>query len=236
VTRSFRIAALVATLAAALVVAAPAGSANECEGLQVCVPIVGPWVSVPAAGGAARPEVRWQLTCPRSFIVGGLDARLTERAIDVSFVGLLGSPVNPGITTSRSVTFVATHVGRSSGAPSFKPYIGCMPARGGGSRVPTSVSVFPPGQPATLRSKTVRVRPGAATVNLGCRSGARLVGASHAFGFFTRTPPSASLVSSVSGTRAVRGGKVVVVSLRGDAEVGGVRAVVQVQALCSRSR
>lgn len=235
-TRSFRIAALVATLAAALVVAAPAGSANECEGLQVCVPIVGPWVSVPAAGGAARPEVRWQLTCPRSFIVGGLDARLTERAIDVSFVGLLGSPVNPGITTSRSVTFVATHVGRSSGAPSFKPYIGCMPARGGGSRVPTSVSVFPPGQPATLRSKTVRVRPGAATVNLGCRSGERLVGASHAFGFFTRTPPSASLVSSVSGTRAVRGGKVVVVSLRGDAEVGGVRAVVQVQALCSRSR
>ncbi|MBA3381728.1 MAG: hypothetical protein H0T97_07680 [Actinobacteria bacterium] len=235
-TRSFRIAALVATLAAALVVAAPAGSANECEGLQVCVPIVGPWVSVPAAGGAARPEVRWQLTCPRSFIVGGLDARLTERAIDVSFVGLLGSPVNPGITTSRSVTFVATHVGRSSGAPSFKPYIGCMPARGGGSRVPTSVSVFPPGQPATLRSKTVRVRPGAATVNLGCRPGERLVGASHAFGFFTRTPPSASLVSSVSGTRAVRGGKVVVVSLRGDAEVGGVRAVVQVQALCSRSR
>ncbi|CAN5701788.1 hypothetical protein BH18ACT13_BH18ACT13_17900 [soil metagenome] len=235
-TRSFRITALVATLAAALVVAAPAGSANECEGLQVCVPIVGPWVSVPAAGGAARPEVRWQLTCPRSFIVGGLDARLTERAIDVSFVGLLGSPVNPGITTSRSVTFVATHVGRSSGAPSFKPYIGCMPARGGGSRVPTSVSVFPPGQPATLRSKTVRVRPGAATVNLGCRSGERLVGASHAFGFFTRTPPSASLVSSVSGTRAVRGGKVVVVSLRGDAEVGGVRAVVQVRALCSRSR
>ncbi len=235
-TRSFRIAALVATLAAALVVAAPAGSANECEGLQVCVPIVGPWVSVPAAGGVARPEVRWQLTCPRSFIVGGLDARLTERAIDVRFVGLLGSPVNPGITTSRSVTLVATHVGRSSGAPSFKPYIGCMPARGGGSRVPTSVSVFPPGQPATLRSKTVRVRPGAATVNLGCRSGERLVGASHAFGFFTRTPPSASLVSSVSGTRAVRGGKVVVVSLRGDAEVGGVRAVVQVQALCSRSR
>lgn len=234
--RGPRIAVLVVTLAAALGLATPAGSANECEGLQVCIPIVGPWVSVPAARGATRPEVAWQLICPRNFIVGGLDAELTQRAIDVSFLGMLGSPVNPGITTSRSVTFVATHVGRSSGAPTFKPYIGCMPARGGGSRVPTSVSMFPPGQPATRRSKTVRVRPGAATVNLGCRSGERLVGASHAFGFFTRTPPSASLVSSVSGARTVRAGKVVVVSVRGDAEVGGVRAVIQVQALCSRSR
>ena len=234
-TRVLRIAVLVVTFAAALAAATPAGGANECEGLQVCVPIVGPWVSVPAAGGASRPEVAWQLICPRSFIVGGLDAELTQRATDVSFLGMLGSPVNPGITTSRSVTFVAKHVGSSSGSLSFKPYIGCMPARGGGSRVPTSVSVFPPGQPATRRSNTVRVRPGAATVTLGCRSGERLVGASHAFGFFTRTPPSASLASSVSGTQAVRGGKVVV-NVRGDAEVGGVRAVIQLQALCSRSR
>lgn len=148
---------------------------------------------------------------------------------------MLGSPVNPGITTSRSVTFVATHVGRSSGAPSFKPYIGCMPARGGGPRVPTSVSAFPPGQPVTRRAKTVRVRPGAATVNLACRSGERLVGTSHAFGFFTRTPPSASLVSSITGAPAVQG-RNVRVRVRGDAELEGVRAVIQLQALCTRSR
>ncbi|MDQ3672216.1 MAG: hypothetical protein M3364_07245 [Actinomycetota bacterium] len=233
--RVVRSAVLVVALAAALAVVTPAGSANECEGLQVCIPIVGPWVSVPAGSGAARPQVGWQLTCPRNFIVGGLDAQLSQRGIDVSFLGMLGSPVNPGITTSRSVTFVATHVGRASGSPSFKPYIGCMPARGGGPRVPTSVSVFPPGQPATRRAKTVRVRPGAATVTLTCRSGERLVGASHAFGFFTRTPPSASLVSSITGAPAVQG-PTVRVRVRGDAELEGVRAVIQLQALCTRSR
>ena len=233
--RNVRIGALVTTLAAALVAVAPAGSANECNGLQVCVPVAGPWVSLPSSGGAERPGVAWQLTCPRGYIVGGLDAQLTHRAIDVSFLGMLGSPVNPGITTSRSATFVGTYVGVSSGALSFKPYIGCMPASGGGSRVPTSVSVFPPGQPVTRRAKTVRVRPGSATVTQACRRGERLVGASHAFGFFTRTPPSASLVSSVTGSRSARGGTVRV-SVRGDAELGGVRAVVQVHALCARAR
>ncbi|MDQ3122491.1 MAG: hypothetical protein M3Q59_08150 [Actinomycetota bacterium] len=234
-TRSVRIALLAATLSAALVAASPAGSANECEGLQVCVPVAGPWVSLASSGGAARSGVAWQLVCPRGYIVGGLDAELTQRAIDVSFLGMLGSPVNPGITTSRSATFVGTYVGAASGARSFKPYIGCMPAQGGGSRVPTSVSVFPPGQPVTRRAKSVRVRPGRATVTQACRAGERLVGASHAFGFFTRTPPSASLVSSVAGSRSVRDGTVRV-RVRGDAEVGGVRAVIQVHAVCARAR
>ena len=233
--RGLRIAATVATtLGAALVAATPAESANECEGLQVCVPIAGPWVSLSNGGGTSRAGVAWQLTCPRGYIVGGLDAELTHRAIDVSFLGRLGSPVNPGITTTRSATFVATYVGASSGARSFKPHIGCMPTSGGGSRVPTSVSVFPPGEPVTRRAKTVRVRPGSATVTQSCRARERLVGASHAFGFFTRTPPSASLMSSVNGSRTV-GGDTVRVSVRGDAELGGVRAVIQVHALCARA-
>jgi hypothetical protein len=230
-----RVAIFAVTLASALTVAAPAGSANECDGLQVCVPIAGPWVVVPTSAAAARPQASWQLTCPRGFIVGGLDARLSQRAIDVSFLGLLGSPVNPGITTSRSVTFVGAYVGTSPRSPTFKPFVGCMPTRGGGSRVPTSVSQVEPGTPTTRRATTARVRPGNATVTLGCRAGERLVGASHAFGFFTRTPPGASLVSSVTGAQSVREGKVVV-GVRGDAEVGAVRAVVQVQAVCARTR
>jgi hypothetical protein len=223
------------TLAAALTVVAPAGTANECDGLQVCIPIEGPWVVVPTAAGAARPQASWQLTCPRGHIVGGLDARLSQRAIDLSFLGMLGSPVNPGITTSRSVTFLGAYVGASPRSPSFKPFIGCMPAQGGGSRVPTSFSQFQPGTPTTRRARIARVRPGSATVTVSCRAGERLAGAAHAFGFFTRTPPGSSLVSSVRGTRTVRDGKVVV-GVRGDAEVGGVRAVVQVQALCARTR
>ena len=229
------IAFVAVTLVAALTVAAPAGSANECDGLQVCIPIEGPWVVVPMSAGAARPQASWQLTCPRGHIVGGLDARLSQRAIDVSFLGMLGSPVNPGITTARSVTFLGAYVGTSPRSPSFKPFIGCMPTQGGGSRVPTSFSQFEPGTPTTRRAKIARVRPGSATVTLGCRAGERIVGAAYAFGFFTRTPSAASLVSGVRGTQSIRDGKVVV-AVRGDAEVGGVRAVVQVQALCARTR
>jgi len=219
---------------AALAVAAPAGGANECDGLMVCVPVAGPWVVVPAATGVPRQRVEFQLTCPRGHVVGGLDARLSVRAIDVGFIGTLGSPVNPGITTSRSAVFLGTYVGRSADAPTFRPFIGCMPAAGGGSRVPTSVSQLRPGRPVTRRVRSVRVRPGTTTVVQRCVSGERLVGGSHAFGFSTRTPPSAGLVRSVSGSQQISG-ESVVVRVRGDAELAGVRAVVQVHALCSRS-
>ena len=221
---------------AALAVAAPAGGANECDGLMVCIPVAGPWVVVPTSTSSQRERVEFQLTCPRGYIVGGTDARLSVRAIDVGFIGTTGSPVNPGITTSRSAVFLGTYVGRSSSAaPTFKPFIGCMPMAGGGSRIPTSVSQVRPGRPVTRRVKIARVRPGTATVTQRCSSGEQLVGGTYAFGFFTRTPPSASLVGSVSGTQTLGSG-VVVVRVSGDAELGAVRAVVQVQALCARSR
>lgn len=234
-TRVLRVCVLALTLVAALAVAAPAGGTNECDGLMVCVSVAGPWVVVPTGGGADRARVEYQLTCPRRYVVGGLDAELSRRGIDVSFLGKLGSPVNPGITTSRSAVFVASYVGGSARSASFRPYIGCMPATGGGIRVPTAVSAFPPGQPTVRRVRTVRVRPGTLRAMQGCLARERLVGATHAFGFFTRTPPSASLAASISGNRAVVGDRVVV-DVLGDAELGGVRAVVQVHAVCSRTR
>jgi hypothetical protein len=126
-------------------------------------------------------------------------------------------------------------VGATPRTSTFKPFIGCMPASGGGSRIPTAASAFPPGEPTTLRVKNVRVRPGSATVSQRCRRGERLVGSGHAFGFATRTPPSDSLAAGVDGTRSVRGSRVVV-RVRGDAELQGVRALVQVQALCARTQ
>ena len=219
---------------AALAVVAPAGGANECDGFMVCVPIAGPWVVAPASTASQRERVEWQMTCPRGHIAGGLDALLSARAIDVGFLGTLGSPVNPGISTSRSVVILGTYVGRVNRAATFKPLVGCIPAAGGGTRVPTSVSVFPPGRPVTRRVKTVRVRPGTATIVQRCSRGERLVGGSHAFAFATRTPPSASLVAGVSGSQSV-GSSGVTVRVRGDAELAGVRALVQVHALCTRS-
>lgn len=223
------------TLAAAplLVAAAPAQATNECNGHQVCVPVAGPWVLVPTGSDAARPSVEYQLTCPRGFIVGGLDAELTHRGIDVSFVARLGSPVNPGISTSRSAVFVASYVGSGARAPSFRPHVGCIPAAGGGPRVPTSAAVFPPGEPATRRVRTVRVRPGTTTVTHACRRGERLVQASHALAFRRQDPPTTSLASTVSGSQSVSGSRVVV-RVRANAELGGVRALVQVHVVCAR--
>jgi hypothetical protein len=222
----------------ALAATAPlAGAANECDGLQICVSVPGPWVVVPSATGSSRERVEYQLDCPKGHVVAGLDARLSVRPIEVSFIGKLGSPVNPGITTARSAVFVAAYVGRSDRAPTFKPFIGCVPMAGGGSRVPTSVGsvqAFQPGQAVTRRVHTIRIRPGSTTVVERCATGERVVGGSHAFGFATRTPPSASLVSSVSATQSV-GDRSVSVRVRGDAELAGVRAFVQVHALCSRS-
>ena len=225
---------VLAVFAAALVVALPAGAANECAGLRVCVPVAGPWVVVPASTSAPRERVEYQVNCPRGHVVGGLDARLSVRAIDVSFLATLGSPVNPGISTSTSAIFLGTYAGQSDAAPTFRPFIGCIPAAGGGTRIPTSVSAFPAGRPITRRVKTVRVRPGTTTVVQRCASGERLVSGSHAFAFSMRTPPNASLVRSVSGVQELRG-ESVAVRVQGDAELAGVRALVQVHALCTRA-
>lgn len=230
-----RLAAAAVAALAALAGSATATGANECDGLKVCVPIAGPWVVVPASGSSPRPHVEYQLTCPRGYVVGGLDARLSERAIDVAFLGALGSPVNPGITTSRSAVFDGSYVGASPRAPTFRPFIGCMPAQGGGSRVPTSVGALRPGTPTTRRVTTVRVRPGSQTVSVRCLTGERLVGAAHAVGFSTQSPPGRDLVRSVRAERSIQSGRVVV-RVRGDAEVASVRAVVQAQAICARAR
>jgi hypothetical protein len=220
-------------VAAALTAAGSAGAARECEGLMVCVSVPGPWVVVPVASSVPRPRVEYQLSCPRGHVVGGLDAELSVRAIDVDFRGRLGSPVNPGITTERAAVFTASSTGSAARAPTFRPYLGCVPAAGGGIRVPTAAHAFRPGRPTVRRVRTVRVRPGRTVVAQGCAAGERLVGAEHAVGFFTRRPPSASLVASVRAQRAVRDGRVLV-TVRGDAELGGVRVVVQVQAVCAR--
>jgi hypothetical protein len=229
-----KIVLLVALTAALTAGAGPAHATDECKGLMVCVPVAGPWVAVPIGTSVPRPKVEWQLTCPRGYIVGGLDAELSVRGIDISFIASLGSPVNPGITTARSVVFVASYAGATARAPSFRPHIGCMPSSGGG-RIPTALRIVKPGQPTVRRVKSFRVRPGTKTVASGCRSGEVLVDASYAFAFRTRQPPSASVIGTVSGARRISGSRVLV-SVQGDAELGRIPAVVQVHAVCSRVR
>ena len=225
---------LVAGTAVLAAGAGPAGAAtNECRGLQLCVKVRGPWVVVPAQLGTSRTGMQFQLSCPRGFVVGGLDAELSDRAIDLDFVALLGSPVGPGTTTSRSVVFRGTYTGSSPRTPTFRPHLGCIPVAGGGNGpVPyRKLQAFPPGQPTIRRVRTVPLRAGSVRAIAACSAGERLLAGWHAIGFYTAAAPPADLVRTVSATQSSRG-KRVEVRVKAGVAVSGVRAVVQVGAVC----
>jgi hypothetical protein len=211
-----------AALAAAAVAAAPAGATNECRGLKTCVPVAGPWV---VADGAA--QVSFQLSCPAKFVVAGLDAELSRAGVDVTFRGSLGSPVNPGITTSRSVEFLARLLAGATPA-TFRPHIGCVPANGGGQRFPTVVR---PAQPLVPTAVQLALRPGVDRFVERCSAGKRLLGATHAIGFYGALPPSAALVRSVVVAQTVQAGIVHLVVRAGP--LPGARAIVQVELECA---
>ena len=68
-----RVLVLAAVCAAACVAASAAGATNECKGLQVCVPVVGPWV---VTGPSA--QVSFQLTHVE-MAIDALFGRPTQR-------------------------------------------------------------------------------------------------------------------------------------------------------------
>lgn len=209
-----------------------AGATNECRGLNPCVPVAGPWVVVPAGNSVPRPQVQYVLACPKGYTVGGLDAELTDRAIDIAFLGKSGSPVNPGITTSRTAVFAATYVGGSARAPSFRPHVGCLPG-GGGRRTPTAVSaIVPPGAPTTRLVKNVKLGAlSSKRIVVACGAGERLIAAYDARAFTSKTPPTARMVSAFAVSRTIGGNRVVVV-----ARSASAGAVVQVSIVCAGGR
>jgi hypothetical protein len=209
-----------------LAVGTASGATRECKGLQVCVPVAGPWV-------LATPErTEFQLDCPKRFIVGGLDAELSRRAIEIGFVGGLGSPVNPGITTTGSAVFLGRFVG-TNGIATFRPHIGCVPASGSGQRTPTAYRAFKPGTPTTRVVKQLVVLPSLTLrVSAHCPAGRRLLEATHAIGFYGDRPPTVGVVQSVHVTQTVRNGIVRVSARGGTGQVTG-RTIVQVDLLCA---
>jgi hypothetical protein len=223
--RRLLILSVLATVCA--VAAAPANATNECRGLQVCVPVAGPWVL------ASPGQVEFQLACPKRFVVGGLDAELSSRGIDVGFVGSLGSPVNPGITTSKEAVFLGRLVRGRDSAASFRPHIGCVPASGGGQRAPTAYHAFAPGKPSVRHVTQISVRPGRLRHYAGrCAPNEKLVAATHAIGFFGDAPPSASLARSVHVTQRVAAGRVQL-TIRAGRAIAGSRAIVQLDLVCA---
>jgi hypothetical protein len=218
--------AVVAALAVAAATAAAAGAQNECRGIQQCVPVGGPWVYV------QRPaETQFLLSCGTHGVVGGLDARATSSAVRVSFDARLGAPVSPGVSTTRSVLFRARMVGRARGA--FQPWVGCIPASGGGGRSTVSARVAP-GPSIERVARIVVVSPGELkTASVGCPAGEQLVGGWQAIAFRSKRPPPLASAARVHARHALSGRKVVATVVATDALSVDAHAVVQIGAECA---
>ncbi len=204
------------------------GATGECRGITACIRVPGPWVVVPPRGNSA-----YLLTCPAGrSVVGGLDAQATSRAVRVSFDGRLGSPVQPGVTTTRYALFHAVSTGRRVQA--FHPLIGCVPTQGGGGRSTVSARVTPAGPALELRSRIVVIGPGEARfAKIACHPDERLVGSWHSIAFRTKQPPNLADAARVRASSVVVGKKVVVTAAASDGLSIDVHAIVQVGAECA---
>jgi hypothetical protein len=240
--RSLRLLSLVVVATVALGLGRPAQgrAAGECRGLQVCLPVTGPWVAIPPAGGGAPAVAVWELRCPvRGYIVAGIDARVSDRSIDVSFRGENGAPVGPGVTTGREVLFTAVYAGTARRTTAFQPFIGCIPSSGGGGRALTATTTrtaYVPGRPIERRVARKRlVSGGTVRVVQRCPAGARLVGAQHAYAFHVGAEPGASLLDSVRVQRTVEGQSVVARASLAASVPRRLRVELQLHALCTRA-
>jgi hypothetical protein len=225
--------------AVALGGAGEAWAADECRGLQVCLPVAGPWVALPAPSGDGVPSVTWQMRCPlRGYIVAGIDARVSDRSIDVSIRGENGAPVSPGVTTGREVLFTAVYTGGARRRTSFRPYIGCVPTSGGGGRGQTSVrhpAAFAPGKPLDRRVLQRRLVSGdSVRVAARCPAGARLLGAQHAYAFRIEDEPGGTLLSAVQVRRTIVGGLVTAVGTVAPSVPQALRVELQLHLLCTK--
>ena len=107
---------------------------------------------------------------------------------------MLGSPVNPGITTRDEIVFTGTYTGDALRPTGFRPFIGCVPGAGGG-RPPTAVK---PGSPTKLRVRTVSFRT-TATANNSCSRGERLISSAHAVALRSGREPG---IAQLAGVRS----------------------------------
>lgn len=223
-----RLALAVALVCACAAIAAPAGgAAQECHGLQVCIPVHGPWV-VAQSGGTSTTFL---LSCGKHGVVGGLDAVTSSADVRVSFEGRIGAPVQPGVTTTSSAIFHGLDVAGKTGV--FQPWLGCVPASGGGGRSTVSARSRP-GPALDPHARTVIVEPGTVkTMAIGCLEGERLLGGWNALAFRTKNPPDLGNAKLVSIVRAIAGGRVHVTVTATDGLPIGVHAVVQVGAECA---
>jgi hypothetical protein len=222
-------AGLVAALAVLAVAAVPggAGAANECNGIPKCIPVVGPWVAVPAHG-----EVDFVLGCPQGKgIVAGTDGLGSSTDIRATFDGILGSPIAFGRTTHTSVLFRAVSASHRAGA--FEPFVGCIPAPAS-VRNTISTEVSPLGAPLGYVDRILPVRPGLErVVTLSCPTGEALVDSWSATAFTTARAAETGLAAAIAVHTQLSGGHAELRVTASEALPRGAGAEVQLGVRCA---
>ena len=116
----------------------PSQAADECQGLQVCIPVAGPWVAIPPPpAGLATRDLAARLPAGRRR----RSRRAGERASRRGRVpGPHRQPRQSRASRPRSRSlFKGTYAGACAQATSYQPFIGCIPGGGGGPRTPDGV-------------------------------------------------------------------------------------------------
>ncbi len=183
----------VAVVAALAFAAVPSTgfAANECNGIQKCIPVEGPWVAVPASG-----EVDFELGCPGGKgVVAGTDAEGSSTDIRASFDAILGSPIAYGRSTHSAVMFRAVSAHHKAGW--FKPFIGCIPLPSS-VRNTVATQASPLGAPLDYVARTISLRPGfQGTVTLTCPNGESLVDSWSAAASSLTSPPATDFTKAI---------------------------------------
>ena len=182
---------------------------TSAAGLLVCVPVAGPWVVVPGRRALPRPQVEYQLSCPRGYIVGGLDAELSDRADRHRVPRHARRPVGPGDhdvahASSSSRRYVGDARARAELPAAHRLHARRAAAAGA---MPTARAQRRPARRADRppRHARSRVAAGHASSSLAAAArGERLVARLARVGFYTATPPDAGARRAPSRARTRR--------------------------------
>ena len=132
----------------------PGRPRTSARGCMVCIPVAGPWVEIPAPGARRCRERRPGDSSARAASSAASTRAPASRAVAVEFPGRIGSPVNPGITTTRSLVFKGTYAGprRPAHEPTGRSSAAFPGAAAGRARrrAFTRASAVKPGEPITV--------------------------------------------------------------------------------------
>jgi hypothetical protein len=201
----------------------PYSTPRPCAEFTACMPVLGPWVTAPANGGADA----WPIKCPTGQWAEGADAVFQDNAIHGVGVQTNFSD-GPGLSDQLVFGVLPDQHWMI-----FKPGIGCLPK--GGTAGASALRQPPPVGPLRWHVRETRIRPGAdVRLRLGCARGERLVRSGSGIGFYTRRPPAKRVVEALAH-RHRRSGRITRTSVTGSPGVGDdERVELRVSVLCER--